>query len=63
VVAVEGTVDGLLVFPGRGTHGFGYDPIFQPLGYAQTFGEMDPMAKHAISHRAVAFEKLKAALF
>ncbi len=63
VVAVEGTVDGMLVFPGRGTNGFGYDPIFQPLGYGQTFGEMDPMAKHAISHRAVAFEKLKAALF
>ena len=63
VVAVEGTVDGTLVFPGRGERGFGYDPIFQPLGYAETFGEMDPAAKDAISHRAVAFAKLKAALF
>ena len=62
-VVVEGRVDGLLVFPGRGTRGFGYDPIFVPDGYAETFGEMDPDAKHAISHRARAFEKLKAALF
>lgn len=63
VVAVEGTVDGTLVFPGRGDRGFGYDPIFQPLGYSETFGEMDPAAKDAISHRAVAFAKLKATLF
>ena len=62
-VVVEGRVDGLLAFPGRGTRGFGYDPIFVPNGYAETFGEMDPDAKHAISHRARAFEKLKAALF
>jgi XTP/dITP diphosphohydrolase len=62
-VVVEGRVDGTLVFPGRGTRGFGYDPIFVPEGYAETFGEMDPDAKHAISHRARAFEKLKAALF
>jgi XTP/dITP diphosphohydrolase len=63
VVAVEGRVDGTLVFPGRGDRGFGYDPIFLPDGHALTFGEMDPDAKHAISHRARAFEKLKAALF
>jgi XTP/dITP diphosphohydrolase len=63
VVAVEGTVDGTLVFPGRGTRGFGYDPIFLPAGEGETFGEMDPARKHAISHRAVAFAKLKAALF
>jgi len=63
VVAVEGTVDGTLVFPGRGTRGFGYDPIFLPVGAAETFGEMDPQRKHAMSHRAVAFAKLKAALF
>jgi XTP/dITP diphosphohydrolase len=63
VLAVEGLVAGELVFPGRGTRGFGYDPIFQPAGHEQTFGEMDPDAKHAISHRAHAFEKLKAALF
>ncbi len=63
VVAVEGTVDGTLVFPGRGTRGFGYDPIFLPQGETETFGEMDPARKHAISHRAVAFAKLRAALF
>ena len=63
VLAVEGRVDGRLVFPGRGALGFGYDPIFVPDGRAQTFGEMAPDAKHAISHRAHAFAKLKAALF
>jgi XTP/dITP diphosphohydrolase len=62
-VVVEGIVRGDLAFPGRGTQGFGYDPIFVPTGYDQTFGEMDPAAKDAISHRAVAFAKLKAALF
>ena len=63
VVAVEGRVDGTLTFPPRGTRGFGYDPIFVPDGGALTFGEMDPAAKDAISHRARAFAKLKAALF
>lgn len=62
-VVVEGRVDGTLTFPGRGLLGFGYDPIFVPAGGEQTFGEMDPAAKDAISHRALAFEKLKAALF
>jgi XTP/dITP diphosphohydrolase len=62
-VVVEGVVRGSLVFPGRGLNGFGYDPIFVPEGGSQTFGEMDPAAKDAISHRAVAFAKLKAALF
>jgi len=61
-VVVEGRVDGTLVFPPRGDRGFGYDPIFLPEGHAQTFGEMDPAAKDAMSHRARAFEKLKAAL-
>jgi XTP/dITP diphosphohydrolase len=63
VVAVEGRVEGALVFPGRGTRGFGYDPIFQPEGGTLTFGEMEPAAKEALSHRARAFAKLKAALF
>jgi XTP/dITP diphosphohydrolase len=54
----EGRVDGCLVWPPRGEHGFGYDPMFVPLGGAQSFGEMDPDAKHAISHRAVAFRQL-----
>jgi len=62
-VVVEGRVDGSLTFPGRGLLGFGYDPIFVPTGGDMTFGEMDPAAKDAISHRALAFEKLKAALF
>jgi XTP/dITP diphosphohydrolase len=63
VLVVEGRVDGELVFPGRGTRGFGYDPIFRPQGRAQTFGEMDPAEKHAMSHRARAFAALRAALF
>jgi XTP/dITP diphosphohydrolase len=53
-----GEVHGALTFPPRGTHGFGYDPIFIAEGMAVTFAEMDPAAKHAISHRARAFEKL-----
>jgi XTP/dITP diphosphohydrolase len=63
VVAVEGRIDGSLTFPPRGGRGFGYDPIFIPEGGALTFGEMDPAAKDAISHRARAFARLKAALF
>lgn len=61
-VVVEGRLDGTLTFPMRGIRGFGYDPIFTPLGHQQTFGEMDPAAKDAMSHRAVAFAKLKAAV-
>jgi XTP/dITP diphosphohydrolase len=63
IVAVEGRVDGALTFPPRGELGFGYDPIFVPTGYALTFAEMAPLAKHAMSHRARAFAALKAALF
>jgi XTP/dITP diphosphohydrolase len=62
-VVVEGRVHGGLVFPGRGDNGFGYDPIFVPEGHGLTFGEMAADAKDAISHRARAFEMLKAALF
>ncbi|WP_300577864.1 RdgB/HAM1 family non-canonical purine NTP pyrophosphatase [Phenylobacterium sp.] len=61
-LVVEGRVDGQLTFPGRGQRGFGYDPIFTPDGGALTFGEMEPAAKDAMSHRARAFGKLKAAL-
>jgi len=61
-LVVEGRVDGQLTFPGRGQRGFGYDPIFTPDGGALTFGEMEPAAKDAMSHRARAFETLKAAL-
>jgi XTP/dITP diphosphohydrolase len=58
----EGTVDGTLVWPPRGEKGFGYDPVFVANGETETFGEMDPAKKHAMSHRADAFRKLKAAL-
>ena len=63
IVAVEGRVDGTRTFPPRGSRGFGYDPIFTPHGGTLTFGEMEPAAKDAISHRARAFALLKAALF
>ncbi|MBB5709869.1 RdgB/HAM1 family non-canonical purine NTP pyrophosphatase [Sphingomonas xinjiangensis] len=59
----EGRVDGTLVWPPRGDKGFGYDPMFVADGHAQTFGEMDPQAKHAMSHRADAFRQLVAAVF
>jgi XTP/dITP diphosphohydrolase len=55
-------VYGALTFPPRGDKGFGYDPIFVPEGARLTFGEMEPAAKHAISHRARAFEKFVEAL-
>ncbi|MEI6986260.1 MAG: non-canonical purine NTP pyrophosphatase [Rhodospirillaceae bacterium] len=55
---VEGRVYGTLVWPPRGCYGFGYDPIFVPDGYHQTFGEMPAATKHALSHRADAFRKL-----
>lgn len=51
----KGRVDGTLSFPPRGDNGFGYDPIFTPLGYKHTFGEMEPEFKHSISHRNHAF--------
>ena len=54
----EGDVHGTLVFPPRGDRGFGYDPIFVMDGMTETYGEIDPDKKHAISHRAKAFEKL-----
>lgn len=61
-VVVQGEVHGQLTFPPRGDRGFGYDPLFIPNGGDQTFGEMEPAAKDAISHRTVAFAKLRAAL-
>ena len=57
----EGRVAGHLVWPPRGTLGFGYDPVFVADGMDRTFAEIDPEAKHAISHRAQAFAKLVAA--
>tara|TARA_R110002033_G_scaffold44834_3_gene87938 strand:+ start:1396 stop:2007 length:612 start_codon:yes stop_codon:yes gene_type:complete len=54
----EGTVEGTLVWPIRGEHGHGYDPMFQPVGHDVTFAEMTADAKNEISHRANAFKKL-----
>ena len=59
----EGRVDGTLTWPPRGALGFGYDPVFVPLGANQTFAEIDPEEKHRISHRADAFAKLVAEQF
>ena len=53
----EGRVDGHLVWPPRGGNGFGYDPMFVADGMTETFGEIDPEAKHAMSHRRRAFDK------
>ena len=54
----EGAIYGTLTFPGRGDLGFGYDPIFVPVGDSRTFAEIEPEEKHAISHRARAFRRL-----
>jgi len=62
VEVFEGEVHGHLEFPPRGSHGFGYDPVFVAGGLRQTFGEIDPAEKHAISHRAKAFEKFAKAV-
>ena len=62
VQSFEGRVEGKLTWPPRGDKGFGYDPMFVPVGYDRTFGEIDPEEKHRISHRADAFRKLDSAL-
>ncbi|GAA0552351.1 XTP/dITP diphosphohydrolase [Rhizomicrobium palustre] len=56
VETFQGEVHGHLEFPPRGTRGFGYDPIFVADWMSETFAEIDPAQKHAISHRAKAFE-------
>jgi XTP/dITP diphosphohydrolase len=56
-----GRVEGVFTWPPRGAHGFGYDPVFVPLGGRYTFGEMIAQEKHAISHRARAMAQLRAA--
>lgn len=63
VETFEGRVAGEIVWPPRGSRGFGYDPIFCATGDDRTFGEIDPAEKHAISHRAVAFQKMLEACF
>lgn len=59
----EGKVFGTVTWPMRGEKGFGYDPIFVPEGFDVTFAEMEPAAKHAMSHRAHAFKQLIDACF
>ncbi len=59
----EGRVFGTLVWPLRGPHGFGYDPMFLAESETETFGEMSPEKKHAISHRARAFKLFVDACF
>ncbi len=58
----QGEVHGTLTWPPRGEMGFGFDPVFVPIGRTETFAELKPDEKHAMSHRADAFKKLKAAL-
>lgn len=62
-ITYEGRVDGAFTWPPRGARGFGYDPVFVPVGSYETFGEIDPEEKHRISHRADAFAKLVADQF
>ncbi len=63
VETFQGEVHGTISWPPRGDKGFGYDPIFVPDGHAMTFAEMEPQAKHAMSHRAIAFRQLVEACF
>ena len=62
IESFEGKVHGTLVWPPRGDEGFGFDPMFVAAGMDQTFGEIEPDVKHAISHRAEAFKLLVASL-
>ena len=59
----EGSISGQIVWPMKGTKGFGFDPVFLPDGQTKTFGEMSPEKKHSMSHRSVAFKKLLDACF
>lgn len=59
----RGEVEGRITWPMKGDRGFGFDPIFTPEGHEETFAEMDPAQKNAMSHRARAFEKLVAGCF
>jgi non-canonical purine NTP pyrophosphatase (RdgB/HAM1 family) len=61
-ITARGEVDGVLVLPPRGPHGFGWDPVFQPLGSISTYGEMPPAEKDRASHRGRAWRALATAL-
>ena len=63
VECFEGQVFGAMIWPPRGSKGFGYDPVFVPDGHDVAFAEMEPEEKHLISHRAAAFKLLVAACF
>lgn len=56
----SGTVEGMVASEPRGSKGFGYDPIFIPSGFEQTFGELNPLVKSGVSHRGEAFRKMSA---
>ncbi len=58
VAEALGTIEGTIIEETRGTHGFGYDPVFLVPGYGKTFAELGPEVKHRISHRARALEKM-----
>jgi len=58
----DGVVEGIIVDAPRGRGGFGYDPVFQPRGFDQTFGELSPVEKNRISHRAQAIRALRSTL-
>ena len=62
-VAFHGSCEGRVVWPMRGEHGHGYDPIFVPDGFDVTFGEMNAALKNRLSHRAVAFDRFLEACF
>ena len=61
-IVVEATTTGTLVLPPRGAHGFGWDPVFRPAGASNTYGEMSPLEKDAISHRGRAWRAFREAL-
>ena len=58
----EGVIEGMITFKPSGNKGFGYDPIFKPLGFEKTFSEISHDKKNKISHRALALKKIKKTL-